>query len=271
MVLPTEMGGNSQRRPISTPNFRDWQKRNRVFESLAMFRPCSLNLVGNGGEPERVNGLMVSVDFLHALAVEPVLGRRFLPEDDRPGAVPTVILSHELWQERFSGDSGILGQSLHFDRQLFFVIGVLPAGLSEEPLGWSTLGELWLPIEVFMDRLPAEDRAASPSLLALGRLAPDSTMTAAREDLRRTSQELAEEHPVTDKGYRQVGVPIREEVVRGVRPMMLILLAAVGFILLIACTNLLHLVLTRATRRHQELAARSALGASRMRLIPANC
>ena len=265
MVLWRE-GKSIDRSWFSIPTFRDWRERNRVFEHLAMYRPSSQNLTGGEGEPERVKGLLVSAGFPEALGVEPIHGRLFLPGDDRLGAERSVMLGYHLWQRRFGGDPGLLGESILLDGEPYTVIGVLPPGLRNERLGREHLGDLWLPIGIFFDRLPAEDRA-SRELEGVGRLKTGVTVAAAHEDMERIVRELAAEHPMTYVGTRLDGAPIREEQGRGIGPILLLLLAAVGFVLLIACANLINLLLTRAAYRDQELATRTALGAGRGRLI----
>jgi putative ABC transport system permease protein len=251
---------------FSIPTFRDWHQRNRAFEHLAMFRSSSVNLVGENGEPERVSGLMVSADFVPALRVEPVLGRSFTAEDDRLGAGRTVMLSYEIWQRRFSGHREIVGQAIRLNGEPYTVIGVFPAGLSQERVGTSRLGDLWLPIAIFFDRLPSEDRSTR-ALEAIGRLAPGVLVSTAREDMARIIQGLAQEHPDTYDSNRLTGELLPEDQVSGVRPVLLILLAAVGFVLLITCSNLINLQLTRNAARDHELATRIALGAGRWHLI----
>jgi predicted permease len=253
--------------PVSIPTFRDLIERNRSFEHLAMFRPINSNLSTTDGKLDRVGGLMVSAEFLQALGIEPLMGRGFVPGDDRPGAERTLMVSHGLWQRQLGGTPDVLGRSLRLDGETYTVIAVLPPGLENEPLGFSPLGDFWTPIGLFFDLLPVEERASRPALLAIGRLKPDVTAKLADADLAKIAEELSQEHPQSFRKARLTGTSVRDEAVRGPRPAVWILLAAAGVILLIACANLLHLVLTRATLRDQELATRNALGAGRWRLL----
>ncbi len=252
---------------ISIPTFVDLHQRNRSFEHLALFRSSGVNLVADDGEAERATGLMVSSEFASALGVEPVLGRNFKPEDDRLGAPRTVILGHELWLRRFGGDRQIIGESLRLNNEIHTVIGVFPAGLQPERLGeHGQIGDLWLPIGIFYDRLPKEERAAR-DFEVLGRLAPGTSVSSATEDLARITRELAQEYPDTYVGNLFTGAPLAQDQVSEVRPVLLTLLAAVGFVLLITCSNLINLQMTRNTVRDHELATRAALGAGRWHLI----
>jgi putative ABC transport system permease protein len=209
---------------------------------------------------------MVSADFVPALRVEPVLGRSFTAEDDRLGAARTVMLSYEIWQRRFGGRREILGQTLRLNGEPYTVIGVFPAGLSRELVGSCRLGDLWMPVAIFFDRLPTEDRSTR-AFEVIGRLAPGTLVSGAREDMERIIHELEQEYPDTYTSNRLTGEILSEDLVSDVRPVLLTLLAAVGFVLLITCSNLINLQLTRNAGRGHELATRIALGAGRGQLV----
>jgi putative ABC transport system permease protein len=265
MVLwrDTESHGRST---FSIPTLRDVAERNRSFERLATFRFSSKNLLGREEAPERLPCIMASAEFPRVLGIEPQLGRSFLPEDDRLGAARTAIISHELWERRFGGDESVLGTALELDGLDYTVIGVLPPGLSEERLDGGRLGDLWLPLGLFLDQLPAEKRDER-MMQAVGRLGPGVSADAARRDLDRIFAELHAEHPSSYENNRFTGALLRRDLHREIRVPLISLQGAVCVVLLIACVNLVHLLLTHLSQRQRELATRMALGASRGRLI----
>jgi putative ABC transport system permease protein len=250
----------------SFPSYFDWKERNRVFSSVAMFRPNDQNLVGPEGGPERITSLMVSAPFAETLGIEPYLGRLFTPDDDRLGAERTVAVSYELWQRRFGGDDALLGKSISISNELYTVIGILPQGLSSEAFGEVLLGDLWLPVHLFFHRLPVNERDNFDDVWSVARLRPDVSVEMARDDMARVARELGQEHPLTHAHSRAKVTPILDVLVGDLRPTVYVFLVTVGFVLLIACTNLVNLLLTRTAVRQQEIAMRTALGASRRRL-----
>jgi len=255
------------RSPLSFPVFFDWKERNRVFSQLAMYLESDLNLIGSHGEPERLSGLLVSANFPETLGIQPYQGRFFTPEDNRPDSPRTALLSYELWQRRFGGEPEVLGDVIRLNGDVFTVIGILPPGLSDERIGDVSLGEVWLPVGVFFDQLPMEDRADF-SVRPIGRLRPGVGLQEARADMDRIARELAEEHPSIEANVRGVGViPIFEDLVGDLKPTIYVLLVTVGLVLVMACINLVNLLLSHTGARQRNAAIRSALGASRRRLV----
>lgn len=251
--------------PLAIPTFRDLKQRQQGFESLAAFVPEQFNLSQDAGQPERVQGLLVSEGFLQVLGVEPVHGRGFLEEDNLVGADRTVLLSHRLWQRRFAGKE-VLGQLLRLDEQTYRIVGVLPASLEGEQLAGTSFGDLMLPMGVFHDVLPFDDRAQRPNLMAVGRQTSDGRALAV-EDLQRISLQLQEENPMIFRDAELRSSSVRDFMVRDDRQTLILLLGAVALVLVIACANLINLQLSRLAQREQEMATRWALGGRRGRLL----
>jgi putative ABC transport system permease protein len=248
---------------VAYPNFLDWRERNRVFEDVGVWNETRMSLTGSG-DPEQVLVGRVSAAIFPLLRVNAVEGRVFLPEEDRLGASPVVLLSHAFWQERFAGDPGALGRVLTLDGYPAEVVGILPESFRFPP---GVRGvDLYAPAELFAEDW-IENRGNHPGLTGLARLRPGVTLEEARQDLDRVAMELEAEYFDTNQGSRVHVASLQERVIRDAREPLLLLLLAVTFLLLIACINVANLVLARATGRQQEMAVRASIGAGRTRIL----
>ncbi|MGB2621197.1 MAG: ABC transporter permease [Candidatus Acidiferrum sp.] len=251
----------SDKGPITYLNFLDWQRDTHTLSSMAMYRNEDYNFTGTG-EAERLSGYMISAGFFSTLGVTPVIGRTFRPEDDLAGAGPVVILSGGLWKRKFGSSLDILGKSMILNGTSYTIVGVVPASFTL----YGHDRDVYTPIGQWTD--PSfRDRRIDMSAHALGRLKPGVSLSQAKADMDGVARNLAAAFPVADKDLGITLVSMKEDMVGNVQPFLLVLLAAVGFLLFIACANVANLLLARSMGRSHEFAIRAALGASQMRVI----
>jgi predicted permease len=241
-------------------SFLDWQKANRTYEAMGAYRGDDYNLTGMG-DAERVPIGQVSADFFPVLGENPIAGRFFRADEDRPGAAPVVVLGEGFWKRKFGGAPDVLGKTLMLNGTGYTVIGIV-----RDNFKIFTEGAVYVPIGQWNDPT-FRDRAVGMGMDVVARLRPGVTLAQARADMDSVAHQQAMDFPDSNGGMGITAVPLLDDLIGKRKPILFILLGAVGFVLLIACVNVANLLLARSTGRARELAIRLALGATRSRII----
>ena len=249
------------RLPASPADFLDWQKQAQSFQQMAAAQAGSATLTGRD-KAEQLRAMQLSPNMFSLLGAQPVRGRTFQPGEDQAGGDHIAILSYQLWQRRFGGDSGIVGQTLTLNGESVIVVGIMPESFQFAPF-WVTGSEIWMPLRL-SQRL--NDRSGR-SLRIFARLKDGISLPQAQSEMDVICRRLAQQYPATNTNLSATVVPLHEKVVGNIRPTLLVLLGTVVFVLLIACSNVANLMLVRANGRQREIAVRLAIGSSRWGLI----
>jgi putative ABC transport system permease protein len=244
---------------VSFPDFQDWRAQSKTFQSLAAFSDAPMVITDTTAAPERYAGWRLTANTFSLVGQKPLVGRDFLPEEDRPGAAPVCIIGYSVWESRYGRDPNVLGRSIRINEAPATIVGVMPQGMK-----FPMTGDLWTPLVPGAEFAKRDDRNVGVA----GRLADGVSLAKAQEELAVIAQRLERANPKSNQGIHSRIIPYNDQFNGGqIRMVFLVLLGAVGFVLVIACANVANLLLARSLGRAREISIRTALGAGRWRVI----